>query len=54
MQQNETKKGEAYCTYVNCYCRRQRQQETISKVANDVNEVNIENIAINVRLGYSH
>ena len=52
MQQNETKESEAYCNDVNCYCRRQKQQETISKEANDVNEVNRENIAISERLGF--
>ena len=36
---------------MNCYCRRQKQQETVSKETNDVNEVNRENIAINERLG---
>ena len=40
MQQNEAKESEAYCTDVNCYCRRQKQQETISREDNDVNEVN--------------
>ena len=37
---------------MNCYCRRQKQQETISKEANDVNEVNTENIAFNERRGF--
>ena len=39
MQQNETKERGAYCTYVNCYCRRQKQQETVGKKAIDDNEV---------------
>ena len=47
MLRNETKEGEAHCTDVNCYCWRQRQQETVSKGANDVSEVNREKIAIN-------
>ena len=37
MQQNETKESEAYCNDVTCYCRRQRQQETVSMEANDAN-----------------
>ena len=52
MQQNETKESEAYCCDVNCYCGRQKQQETISKEDNDVNWVNRENTAINERLGF--
>ena len=52
MQQNKTKESEAYCTDVNCYCGRQEQQETVSKEANDGNEVDRENIAINERLGF--
>ena len=52
MQQNETKESEACCTDVNCYSLRQKQQETISKEANDVVEANRENIALNERLGF--
>ena len=52
MQQNETKESEAYCCDVNCYCRRQNQQESINKEANDVNKVSRENIAINVRQSF--
>ena len=37
---------------MNLYFTKQRQLETISKEANDVNEVNRENIAINERLGF--
>ena len=52
MQQNETKESEAYCSDVNYYWIEQKQQETISKEANDVNHVNRGNIAINEILGF--
>ena len=52
MQQNEAKESGAYCSDVTCYCWKQKQQETVSKEASDVNEVNRENIAINERLGF--
>ena len=52
MQQNETKESQTYRSDVNCYCRRQKQQETVSREANYVNEVNSDNIAINERLGF--
>ena len=52
MPQNGTRESEAYCSDVNCYCRKQEQQETISKEANHVNGVNGESIEINKSLGF--
>ena len=52
LPQNETKESEAYCNDMTCYCRKKKQQETVSKEDNDVNELNRENIAINERLGF--
>ena len=50
MLQNEAKESDACCPDENCYCRRQKLQETISKEANDVNEVDRVNVAIIERL----